>query len=229
MHLRLPPNELGRDFLLGDLHGQTELLQASLTARGFDPSRDRVISVGDLVDRGPDSIGALRLIEEPWFFAVRGNHEVMMLDALATPENETNQTFWKMNGGGWTDSLDANTMAVVIKLATDLPLAITLDLPGGGVIGICHGEWPGQDWRMVDTAITDTAIRQTMVWGRQQIKERRVRSDHTAKLTVHGHTPIDAPTRLGSAFFIDTGAVYGGALTLLTAREALSWPQALVS
>lgn len=40
-------------------------------------------------------------------------------------------------------------------------------------------------------------------------------------LTIHGHTPLDAPLLLGNALFIDTGCFQGGPLTLLEAEEAL--------
>ena len=51
----LPENDRGRDFVVGDLHGCYDALMRQLDARGFDPAADRLLSVGDLVDRGPDS------------------------------------------------------------------------------------------------------------------------------------------------------------------------------
>jgi serine/threonine protein phosphatase 1 len=68
-------NTRGRDFVVGDIHGWLEPLQAELDAVCFDPAVDRLFSVGDLIDRGPDSEQCLLLTREPWFFAVRGNHE----------------------------------------------------------------------------------------------------------------------------------------------------------
>src|SRR3546814_1255791 len=63
-HQLLPSNDIGRDFIVGDLHGCLDLLQAELTRIEFDRSKDRLFSVGDLVDRGPDSMGCLRRSEE---------------------------------------------------------------------------------------------------------------------------------------------------------------------
>lgn len=80
LHQRFPTNPSGRDFVVGDLHGCLDLLQAQLERVGFDTGCGRLFSVGDLVDRGPDSMGCLRLLREPWFHAVRGNHEDMLLD-----------------------------------------------------------------------------------------------------------------------------------------------------
>jgi hypothetical protein len=53
--LALPANTAGRDFVCGDIHGCFDELDAALAKLQFDPAVDRLISVGDLVDRGPRS------------------------------------------------------------------------------------------------------------------------------------------------------------------------------
>lgn len=78
----LPRNVAGRDFVVGDLHGHRAVFEQELVRLNFDPAVDRVFSVGDLVDRGPDSLGTLALLEQPWFHAVLGNHDLMLLEAL---------------------------------------------------------------------------------------------------------------------------------------------------
>lgn len=103
----LPANARGRDFVVGDLHGCRAMLERLLTEAKFDPAADRLLSVGDLVDRGPDSMGCLALLEEPWFHAVRGNHETLLLEfawdamnrGLPLPRDERH-TFLQ-NGGEW--------------------------------------------------------------------------------------------------------------------------------
>ena len=77
---KLPTNPAGKDYVIGDLHGCYELLERLLDAVAFDKSKDRLFSVGDLIDRGPDSLRCLELLFEPWFFAVQGNHELMLID-----------------------------------------------------------------------------------------------------------------------------------------------------
>lgn len=51
---RFSLNTKGRDYAVGDIHGCFNRLQTVLDEMGFDPSKDRLFSVGDLVDRGPD-------------------------------------------------------------------------------------------------------------------------------------------------------------------------------
>src|SRR3546814_4769251 len=78
-----PPNKKGRDFVVGDIHGHFKLLTAALNNLDFNPELDRIFSVGDLIDRGPDSIDILKWLEKPWFHAVRGNHEQMLIDCIS--------------------------------------------------------------------------------------------------------------------------------------------------
>lgn len=108
---QLPENTRGKDYVIGDLHGCYSLLERLLTAVNFDTSQDRLFSVGDIIDRGPDSLRCLELLKEPWFFAVQGNHELMMLDyfwpyiqqgELANLDQLNNNGFLDY-GGAWVE------------------------------------------------------------------------------------------------------------------------------
>lgn len=80
--LRLGANRLGHDWLVGDLHGHRTLLMQALTDAGFDVQHDRLFATGDLVDRGAESLETLRLLNEPWFHTVLGNHDRLLLARL---------------------------------------------------------------------------------------------------------------------------------------------------
>jgi len=80
--IEIPLNEKGKDYIVGDLHGNYYLLLEALKKINFDPDKDRLFSVGDLVDRGPNVYECLKLLDEPWFFAVKGNHENMFQTKL---------------------------------------------------------------------------------------------------------------------------------------------------
>lgn len=80
---RYSPNAVGRDFVVGDVHGCLSLLDAELAACGFDPLRDRLFSVGDLIDRGRESPSVLDAVHRHQIKAVRGNHEQSILDWLS--------------------------------------------------------------------------------------------------------------------------------------------------
>ncbi len=217
-HRVVPPNRFGRDFVIGDLHGHLPALKDALSARRFLPGRDRLFSVGDLVDRGPDSPGAAELVREPWFHAVRGNHEDMLLRCVIG-EGARMTDIWRENGGewglhGWVPSPAARAASVLLE---DLPYAITLHHKSGMKIGICHAEYPLHDWTMVAQLDAYPEYSRAMLWGRERI----TRKDHPRvsgiDLTIHGHTVVRQPLLLGNALFLETGVFLGerGRLTLL--------------
>jgi serine/threonine protein phosphatase 1 len=173
-----------------------------------------------LIDRGPNSHACLALVDHPWFFATRGYHEAMLLEA----EFEGKLAMWMANGGEWYMGLSETQKERCVKWALSMPLAITLLLPDGRKIGVCHAEWPESDWAFVGEAVRDMIATQAMLWGRRILSKEKAQTDLTASLTVHGHTPIDAPRRLGTALFIDTGCVYGGTHTLVSVEQALAIP-----
>lgn len=74
-------SHIQRLFVVGDLHGCYVELMDQLSVINFDYSTDLLISVGDLIDRGRNSLKCLELTKEPWFKAIRGNHEQMCLEA----------------------------------------------------------------------------------------------------------------------------------------------------
>src|SRR5690606_12978431 len=134
LHKRLAANKTGSDYVMGDLHGCLDLLQIELDRIGFDKEKDRLFSVGDLIDRGPDSMGCLRLLREPWFLAVRGNHEDMLIDyayevVMPYGSRSSAQLFFR-NGGGWVQKLDADAQQELredlLPRVVELPYVMTV-------------------------------------------------------------------------------------------------------
>lgn len=75
----------GRTIVLGDLHGCSDALAALL--RAIQPERsDRIVTLGDYIDRGPDSRGIidqlLELARRAWLIPLLGNHDRMFLSLL---------------------------------------------------------------------------------------------------------------------------------------------------
>jgi serine/threonine protein phosphatase 1 len=84
---------------IGDIHGCAAALEALLAAAA--PTKDDlVVTLGDYVDRGPDSRGVvdrlLQLETECKLFPLLGNHEIMLLRAMQSPATEA---FWLQYGG----------------------------------------------------------------------------------------------------------------------------------
>ena len=142
----LPVNPQGRDFVVGDLHGCYTLLQTALANVSFDPTMDRLISVGDLVDRGPQSLECLQLLDKSWFYATMANHEDLMLSYL---DRSPMGDYWFQNGGSWFGDLCGSDKAIVKQYcalyASKLPKLITLNMKDGRKFHVMHAELDTQE------------------------------------------------------------------------------------
>lgn len=193
--------------MVGDIHGHYDLLNEELSYEGFNPSCDRLFSVGDLIDRGPKSLRCLELLNESWFFAVRGNHEQMMIDSI----NHSSFPSWRRNYGQWLNCISEDDAVKWANRLDELPVAITINC-GNFRVGICHAEPSGRDWNRM---IKDPGRYQQMMWGRTILRgEGDLEDVSGVDFTVHGHTPIPQPRRIGNRYFLDTGAGDGDRLTV---------------
>ncbi|MCI2811344.1 metallophosphoesterase [Eoetvoesiella caeni] len=204
-HQHLPANTVGRDFIVGDLHGCLDLLHAELARLQFEPAKDRLFSVGDLADRGPDSMGCLRLLREPWFHAVRGNHEDMLI-AYVYPVvqpyafDDPAKIFFQ-NGGRWVLGLDTETEAELmhdlLPRVVALPYVITVG-EGASQFHVAHAELmtgrveEGDIWStlagspvdqspkrvLTDDLLTDEVLSgmvEPLTWGRRLVGQVKVK------------------------------------------------------
>lgn len=130
---------------------------------GFDNKKDLLISVGDLVDRGAENVECLELITFPWFRAVRGNHEQMMIDGLS---ERGNVNHWLLNGGGWFFNLDYEKEILAKALAhkaDELPLIIELVSKDKKYV-ICHADYPFDEYEF-----GKPVDHQQVIWNRERI------------------------------------------------------------
>lgn len=175
--LRMGPNLTGRDFVVGDLHGQLAMLQRLLRAVGFDRQFDRLFCLGDLIDRGPDSERLLQLFhEEEALYCIRGNHEELL---LASRFNPVYRSVWERNGGDWADDLSEARLAELAEMVEQMPLVIELDLGDGRRVGMVHAEVPpGMDWESVKRVQPgpadkvddrDSNLESSLLWGRRRV------------------------------------------------------------
>jgi serine/threonine protein phosphatase 1 len=193
-----------RVFVVGDIHGSFTKLEAALSEFNFDEQAgDHLVSVGDLVDRGPENELVVKWIEAPWFHAVRGNHEDMIIDPnLAYLSNK--------NGGEWFFDLPSAKQKEIRSALKTLPIIMEVLLPGGKRIGICHACYPGPSWSNASELAYD--CEQEILWDRRRIRECRLlgfgRTVQDIDHVYYGHTPLNGPFHAGNQSWIDTGAYH---------------------
>lgn len=200
--MRFSLNRIGRDIAVGDIHGCFSALQSALRAIDFNPIRDRLFSVGDLVDRGPESHRVLEWLDKPWFHAICGNHEQMVCrTAGGNPMPDVDHM---KHGGDWMlDLSEAELNAIADRLAA-LPLAIEVETREGPV-GLVHAGFPFEDWSDIGSFhLTDSAI-DCCLWSRDRYARRCEQPVANVRALIHGHTTLDEVETLGNAIYIDTG------------------------
>lgn len=218
---RFERNVLGRDFVVGDIHGCFDMLRAAMRAAEFDPAADRLFSVGDLVDRGPSSHEAVDWLDHSWFHAVRGNHEQMVVDAVA---GRIEPAMHYANGGLWFYGLDEAGRRRTARAFAELPLAIEVET-ADGTVGLVHAEVPGDDWAEFRAMLIGAEgerppnfehIERFALWGRDIIRGRSAFDGvANAQYVYVGHTPVRELHAAGNVRYIDTGAVFGRQLSLV--------------
>lgn len=221
---RFERNTAGRDFAVGDIHGCFTLLRRALDAAGFDLATDRLFSVGDLVDRGPESEQAVEWLGMPWFHAVRGNHEQMTIDAHR--EAATDLHF--INGGAWFYGLPSDERGAIADVLAELPLVIEVDTPAG-VVGLVHADCPRQDWPSMVAALEKgdaeaDHLAAMCQWSRRRIQHEDASPVSGVRAVVVGHTPLRRAAVLGNVWYIDTAGWMGGHFTLLDLHSLQTIP-----
>ena len=218
--------------IIGDVHGCADALRRLCDALGYDESYyrgdgRRLVFLGDLIDRGPDSLGILRLVgglvSRGRALLTLGNHDDALLRWLCGETFDTSK-------GGLSETIaqiearrDKKTLKKAIAaLYERAPLYLVLD---GGALIVAHA---GIEEEMIGK--TDPETRHFVLNGDAIGKSpegKTLRRDWAAEyrgtaFIVYGHTPQECAEVRGNTVNIDTGAYRGGKLT------AFRWPERIL-
>lgn len=214
-------NTAGRDFVVGDIHGHFNALDRLLELTRFNPEQDRLFSVGDLVDRGPQSDRALEFLAKPWFHAVRGNHEDLIIQAH---KHGGDTKLSIANGGAWAAAMHWAEAREYAEAFDQLPYAAEVWTPLGR-FGLVHAECPHASWDDFRDALLQERpatnvhdlkmLESCALWSRSRAHSQDLTPVMGISNVLVGHTPVQDVAQLGNVIYLDTGACYGGRLTLL--------------
>lgn len=203
----------GRLIAIGDIHG-CHLEFAELLARLELGRDDRLILVGDLVNRGPDSCRVIDLAREHRAVALLGNHELRLLKYRRTGDRkyikDTDlETFEKLRPADWS-FLEA--------------MPLTFEAPELNLVLVHGGFLPGEPWQKQPAEV----VTRIQVIGKDGKPAKRAEQPHSPPwadlwsgppFVVYGHTPRPEVYKLKWSLGIDTGCVLGGALTAYVLPE----------
>lgn len=205
---------MSRLIVVGDIHGCLAEVR-TLLKQVEASSADRVIAVGDFVSKGPDVAGAIRFWRDHGYEAVLGNNEDKFLAAAARGLSEVSAA-----------NAETGRREELVAWLRGLPLQI--DAPEFNVTVAHAGPAPPAVEATWDTAeIREVRLRLRYLrksffggrWVRVRKGDERNGDVFWTELwqeprtVVYGHTPFPSAVVRSNSVGIDTGCVYGGALT----------------
>lgn len=207
----------GKLYAVGDIHGCYNLLMTRLKEIGFDFKNDLLVAVGDLVDRGIQNIECIGLIDEPWFISVMGNHEDLVINSLV---NISYQRCHFENGGEWFYDLSNSEQKEIIEKLKRLPIVIEIN-HNGKKFGFVHGHIEQNDWEEFKESFSHSdALRgpaESAMWDRERLDTENQQYTHVSGVdaVIMGHTVTQRPFKRDNCYWIDTGAVHWGTMTIM--------------
>ncbi len=229
-------HEHGPFDVMGDVHGCREELTALLGEMGYvegeavgevgpvwrHPQGRKAVFLGDLVDRGPDTPGVLRLVmamvEAGAAFCVPGNHDMKLMRKLRGKNVQITH--------GLAESLtqlEAEPEAFKQKVADFLDGLVSHYVFDDGKLVVAHagmketmqGRGSG---KVRDFALYGETTGETDEFG-LPVRYNWAAEYRGRAMVVYGHTPVPEPEWLNNTACIDTGCVFGGRLTALRYPE----------
>lgn len=145
-----------RTICISDPHGHFDEFEELLSSISYNKGKDRLLVLGDAIDKGPKPYEMLRRVMEPDVEFILGNHEVMMLEALdgkwrEEPMKASFRCDWLHNGGSETlEALENNTTPAEreeIREFLETTPAYRIVSAGGKPFMLVHGGFfPKEDW-----------------------------------------------------------------------------------
>jgi len=210
------PPETGRLLAVGDIHGCLDHLKR-LMERVRPRAADRVVFLGDYIDRGPDGRGVLDYLlafrrRHPHSVFLKGNHEAMFLDFLGGVD----QLPFLLNGGAATlESYREDRGIRIPKEHLDFLAGLALYYETERFVFVHAGLRP--------VLPLEEQSEQDLLW----IRDEFIGSAYDwGKTVVFGHTPRTEPLWSATRIGLDTGAVYGRVLTCCDVERRRFWNSA---
>lgn len=203
-----------RLLVIGDIHGCLDMLKRLMEKIRWHPEKDRLIFLGDYIDRGQNPKGVVDYIlalrkNSSYVECLVGNHEVMFLDYLSGRDRE----LFLLNGGSKTiesylvdRTQEGESLVPKDHMTFYQSLKQYIEIQDYYIVHA--GFRPGVDIEKQEL--------EDMTW----IREKFIHSNFDfGKRVIFGHTPFREPLVMENKIGLDTGAVFGNKLTCLDLSE----------
>ena len=206
-----------KTLIIGDIHGCLSTLKALIAKAG---PVDSTISVGDLIDRGPDSFGVIKYCIENNIKVCLGNHEYSAIEALKAylgpdypyKRMDLLESDWFANGGGPVfDEASKEDLQFMLDYFQTLPIYIKTDYTHNDLpTVVSHTCLNNYAYDILNASQEDLKSHaKSFVWSRTQAVKV------APFFNIYGHTPTDylgikgaVPRISETGINLDTGCVY---------------------
>jgi len=197
----------GRLIAVGDIHGCHAEFAEMLSQLELKAG-DRLVLLGDLVNRGPDSVKVLELARSTGAISLLGNHELRLLKFKRTGDRK----YMKEHDLETFDSLRPQDWAYLESML------LTYEEPALNTVFVHGGFLPNEPWQKQPSEVV-TRVQVIDKEGRARKRADAPEAPSWADLwggppfVVYGHTPRAEVYKLKWSIGIDTACVLGGSLT----------------
>lgn len=206
-----------KTLVIGDIHGCLSTLKALIAKAG---PVSQIISVGDLIDRGEDSLGVIKYCIENNIQVCLGNHELLALDAISKylgpdypfKRMDLLDSDWIANGGRRVfDEASKEDLQFMVDYFQTLPIYIKTDYIHNDLpVVISHTCLNNYAYDILNASQEDLKSHaKSFVWSRTQAVSV------ASFFNIYGHTPTDylgikgaVPRISKTGINLDTGCVY---------------------
>lgn len=189
-------------YVFSDVHGHLAPLER-LLSRVSPSDDDTIFMLGDMIDRGPDPVGVMKVCRElPGCTVLRGNHEDLMLSFFDNPTGEMERINWLLNGGATTAEglLDLSPAQCdeMLDWVGELPLWAQTEVAGRRYLLVHAGIRPirlsglGECTEEEIEMVASTQMTEDLIWIREEFWESPtglVDEEGRGPIVIAGHTP----------------------------------------
>lgn len=208
-----------RTIIVGDIHGCIEEFEELIKIVSYDKAYDRLILLGDLIDRGPDSVAVVRKAREMGLESVMGNHEYKFLKWYrSNGKNYDSQEYYA--------NLSDEDVNYIAQMPTSIKIGDTIIVHAGLRPGIPLEKQSKDDLmylRYIDSNQKFVSLKKISKIGKELAEAHFWTEFWTGpESIVYGHnvssmeTPLIEEIYPGTTCYgLDTGCCFGGKLTAL--------------
>lgn len=204
-------------FLCGDIHGELLFLLLALKELGYDSDYDLILTTGDTIDRGSDSLKSVLYFldhkltknDKPSAKSTRGNHEDFGID-ICYAGNKDWESEWYRFGGDWTKKYNEEFLKDLFsRVNEEFPLYFDIFFKDKHIVA-SHAAIPGYNYDLIKNYPDKELVKRWLLHKEERFpvdEEDEIASLPVSgvDLSIHGHTIVPQPYLYKNRLYIDTG------------------------